>query len=359
MTLIRHIFILLLVLAAALQAQTDLIDPSYQGEDNLLQFQLSAAKQNYVESEPILVKLTIRNITSEPQTISSFPEAALTYELNIFDSDRRLMRKRKEIRAFQKSDLKPGLKDDRTVTLYPGEEFSVSVDLNNWYEITNIGRYQIQAWFNSKDEHRKIFSNPLNINLKPSGRIIARLQIEDVLAEEERLTTMTPEGTVTYMLGAMKDQDWESAFKYMDFAKLMWAYAPYGQDFRAAVTDEEKQAVVDRFKNWFKNDWLYAHVGKFKLQNVVYPNDPKERIVYCFVGYEKKVNPNDFLYTFSLRQKGNKWYLYNVESLITRMADWGEYDRTVVTLDEKNKEDQRYKKMRQSAATRATTRVLR
>ena len=248
--------------------------------------------------------------------------------------------------------MKPGLKDDRTVTLYPGEEFSVSVDLNNWYEISNNGRYQIQAWFNNKEEHKKIYSNPLNINLKPSGRIIAKLQLEETLAEEERQTTMSPEGTILYMMSAMKDHDWESVFKYIDFSKFMWAYAPYGQEYRSATTDEDKQTVVDNFKNWFKKAPLYANVNQFKLQNVVYPNDPKERIVYCFVGYAKKTNPNDFLYTFSLRQKGNKWYVYNVESLITKMADWGEYDHTLVTLVDRSKEEARFKKMKQSAATR-------
>ncbi|GEM_PF-5713404 len=326
------LLLLLNMFSSALLAQSDLIDQSYHTEESPLQLRISAYKQNYTVNETIPVKITVKNISSEPRTITSLPEPSFSYDVNIFDSDRNLINRKESFNDYTRSSIKDFLKEERTVVLYPGEEFSVSIDLNVWYEITNMGRYLVQARFMDKEEGKAIPSNPLYINLKPSGRIIARLQIEEQLIEEERLTTMTPEGTVEFLMNAMKNQDWESYFKYIELPKFVKAYEPFAGQFDSASLEEEKNDVLTRFMAWYKNVPDYNKLERFKIQNIVFPADPRERIVYCYAGYSTKAKENDFLYTFFLRQKGNKWYLYDVESFISTGPEWGSFDRTQIKV---------------------------
>lgn len=326
------IFILWLCATPFLFAQTDLIDQSFSDEEQVLQLRVTAFKQNYTVEETIPVKITVKNISTEPQTITSLPEPAYSYDIRILDSDRNLIIRKEAYQDYMRSSVKDLLKNDRLVTLYPGEEFSVTVDLNLWYSLTNMGRYLVQVSFKDKESGKQVLSNPLYINLKPSGRIVARLQIEEQLEEEERLTTMTPEGTVEYLLNAMKEKDWESHFKYIEQPKYVKAFAPFGQDFIDAKTEEDRDAVLAKFRTWYSKVPEYNNMERFKIQNIVFQDDPRERIVYCYVGYSKKLRSNDFLYTFYLRQKGNKWYLTNVESFISSRAEWGTFDRSQIKI---------------------------
>jgi hypothetical protein len=325
-------FVLWFCTTPFLFAQTDLINPSFSDEQQDIQLRVTAYKQNYTVDETIPVKITVKNISTEPRTITSLPEPALSYDIRILDSDRNLVERKGAFQEYMRHSVKDLLKNDRMVTLYPGEEFSVTVDLNLWYSLTNMGRYLVQVVFKDKESGQQVFSNPLHINLRPSARIIARLQIEEQLEEEERLTTMTPEGIVEFLLNAMKEKDWESHFKYIEQEKYVKAFAPFGREFDEAKTPEDREAVLARFRAWYTKVPEYNNLERFKIQNIVFQNDPRERIVYCYVAYSKKMRSNDFLYTFYLRQKGNKWYLTNVESFITSRAEWGTFDKSQIKI---------------------------
>jgi hypothetical protein len=307
------------------QAQTDLVNPAYE-TGGPVQLVVAAWQQNFTLDEPVTVKATLKNVSTEPQTFVFAPEASFSVEFNIFDRNRNLLGKRSGIAKLASADLKQDQRDPRQIRLCPDEEFTVKVDLNNWYAFTADGRYLVQAVFNDGFNRRKVWSNPLWINLKPNRQIAGRLRFEDEERAREAATVMTPEGTVSYLLDSLKEKDWESFFKYVNLEKFIMLYTPWAQTWTDAATDEERQEILGDFRGWLRKNAEYNNVETYRIQNIVFPRDPHERVIHCYVRYNRNIAVNNYLYTFHLQQKGNKWYLYSMETVITKERNWGGFD---------------------------------
>ena len=327
--LLRPLLVLAFVLPClAADAQTDLVDPSWQNESQV-KLIVTAWQQNFTLEDPLLVKVTLKNTSTEPETFIFAAESSFSVKFNIFDRDRNLLEKRPGVANLASADLISDLRAPRQITLCPDEEFTVKVDLNNAYAFRSDGRYLVQAVFNDSFNRRKVFSNPLWVNVRPNLAVATRLKTEETIRQREAETVMTPEGTVSYLLDAMRDKDWESFFKYVSLDKFVMLYSPWADAWHNADSDEVRQETLDNFKAWFKKVPEYNNLETYRIQNIVFPRDSHERVIHCYVKYNRNIQGiNSYLYSFHLQQKGNKWYLYNMETVITKEKDWGNFDAT-------------------------------
>ena len=328
----KKLILIFLLSLTPIWAQVDLVNKTYKTNRNI-RFVISADQQSYTVGQPILVNVTIRNTGIEPITIQAYGEPFLSYQFSIYDSYRNLISNKIPFQHFQTNLLKPELQKEREITLFPNEAFSTKINLNTWMNLTNQGRYLIQA--NFMYNKQKIFSTPLFITLKPSKKIIAHLKMEEIYKEREAKRTFTPQGTVEFILNAEKNKDWESFFKYLDLEKLVLIYKPYSQLYKKAFKSTKKASIINDFKTWLKNQPETQNLEAYKLQNIVFTDNPKQRIIYCYVRYSKKVIPNNYLYKYSLKQKGNKWYLRNIESFVAKNNLWEQFDYTDIELSKK------------------------
>jgi hypothetical protein len=313
----KKVLTVIILSAAACFSQTSLINTAYL-EDNDVQLVISLYQQNYTLSQPVTIKAVLKNTGTEERTISVYPEPSLCLNFNVIDADRNMAEKKSDYKNPALTGWKDGLKNTREIKLYPGEEFSQTIDINNWYNMTNSGRYSIQASFLDVKRGKPVWSNPAYVNIKPNERIIAKLKIEDEIRQQEADTVMTPEGTVKFMLDAMGHKDWESFFKYWNFEKALANWAKYNDKYQTAIDNEGRQSAIDSFKKWYKSIPEISTLRTYKIQNIVFPPDPRNRIVYCYVQYSERFPLNRYLYAYSLQQKGNKWYLTGVDAFITK-----------------------------------------
>lgn len=330
---------LFLILCASLvRAQSDLIDQSYQNSQDL-ECYIEAYQQTYTVGKPVLIRISLRNTGSEPVEITQFPDPWFSFRFHIFDSDRTMLSMLPGLNTRDENVHKSELLYRRTILLYPGEEVSQKIDLNNWYSFSNMGRHIIQCVFRDQDHDRELTSNPLFLQFKPGERIIAALRLEEEIRTREQNKTYTPEGTVEYILKSFHEKDWESAFRYIDFNTFIeTSFQPWDDLFREARDPERKDLVITRFQEWFKESEA-VRVAGYKIQNIVFPERSDERVIHCYVQLEPGVVPNTYLNTYYLRQKGNKWYLRKYESWVTKKQDFEHYDYTdTVVLEKENAE---------------------
>lgn len=316
------ISIIVTVCAFNLSAQSDLINPVFE-DSYPVKFILSLNQQNYTFGESIPVKLTLKNLSKEVQIIPCPAESSFVFDFMIYDNTRELV-----IKKLKSLNLRDELKEERNIKLYPDEEFTVTVDLNNWYDFKTHGRHLIQGWFYDKRLNKKIWSNPVFINLKPDRVILKHLEIEDKLIKEEEERVMTPEGTVNFFLESMKIKDWEGVFRYINWDKIVLLFEPYDNLYKQALSSEEKENIISELKSYLKKIPEYNNLTEYKIQNIVFPADPDERIVYAYVRYNRMMPPA-YLNKYNLRRRGNKWYIWNIESQVvkTRLGkEWEEFD---------------------------------
>lgn len=318
------LFLALLVCPLA-YGQSDLVNPSWE-EATPVRLVLTAYQQNFVLDEPLRVKVTLKNESTELQILSCPAETSFAFDFAIYDKFRTLRIKRPGVDNLSSKTIREDLRTAREIRLYPGEEWSTTIDLNNWFAFSTDGRHLVQGWFYDTRLRRKIWSNPLFVNLKPNPAIVRRLQVEEDLRLEEERTVMTPEGTVTFLLQSMTEKDWESVFKYMNLDKVIPLFQPFTLRWKEAVSPEERESITAEFRDWFKKSPEYNHLIKFKIQNVVYPADPDERVVYAYVRFSPKIDPGTYLNAYSLRRRGNKWYVWNIDSKMSKTREMDGYD---------------------------------
>lgn len=223
-----------------------------------LQVELKFYKQAYRINEDIPVQILVYNLSDRPQEIYVSP---LVYETFFFD-----IRTTKNIPVglrddFQitKSSVLSDVGQFRKIILMPGESFSRDININEWFDLSEVGYYSINGLFYRRpdltNDVRRSFT--YKILIKPPQVIEESVAKEDLRRQEEFQTLMKlpPYEAIADMWDAKSKKDWERFLFHIDAEKLIMAFDDYKEAYLSARTGRYRLQIVEEFKKYLTVHW--------------------------------------------------------------------------------------------------------
>ncbi|MCX7882781.1 MAG: hypothetical protein N2314_06130 [Brevinematales bacterium] len=229
---------------------------SFYGED--LQVELKFYKQAYRINEDIPVQILVYNLSDRPQEIYVSP---LVYETFFFD-----IRTPKNIQVglrddFQiaRSSLASDVAQFRKIVLLPGESFSRDININEWFDLSEVGYYSIHGLFYRRpdltNDVRRSFT--YKILIKPPQIIEESVAKEELRRQQEfqSLMKLPPYEAIADMWDAKSKKDWERFLFHIDAEKLIMAFDDYKEAYLSARTGRYRLQIVEEFKKYLTVHW--------------------------------------------------------------------------------------------------------
>jgi hypothetical protein len=223
-----------------------------------LQVELKFYKQAYRINEDIPVQILVYNLSDRPQEIYVSP---LVYETFFFD-----IRTTKNIPVglrdnFQitKSSVLSDVGQFRKIILMPGESFSRDININEWFDLSEVGYYSINGLFYRRpdltNDVRRSFT--YKILIKPPQVIEESVAKEDLRRQKEfqALMKLPPYEAIADMWDAKSKKDWERFLFHIDAEKLIMAFDDYKEAYLSARTGRYRLQIVEEFKKYLTVHW--------------------------------------------------------------------------------------------------------
>ena len=278
----------------------------------------------YVETDPILVQITITNNSPAPYRFKLADDRAFSVDFDIRTMSNRqlqfsdsLIRKRTQnVQVFF-----------REISIESGESFSFVEDLRDFISFQQPGSFRVRAkiypeLFRSASV-AAIESNFLNLNLRP-----ALIQGPDGIPLEMDVATgavlvrqrIPPDEVVTYMLTARQESQWERFFLYLDL-EAMLSRDPVQRRIYNAENEAGRRRMVTEYRLDLQNSMIDGDIAviptTFEIQNTVYNNDTGTVVV--LQRFRMPAYTELRQYTYQLERRDNIWTIvnYSVNSMGT------------------------------------------
>jgi hypothetical protein len=282
----------------------------------------------YVESDPILVQITITNNSPAPYRFKLADDRVFSVDFEI-----RTMSNR----PLQQADLlirKRTINSQvffREVAIESGESFSFVENLCDYISFGQIGSFRVKAkiypeLFRSTSTSA-IESNYLNLTLRPAvinGSDGIPLEMDIVTGAVLVKQKLPPDEVVAYMITARQESQWEKFFLYLDLEAMLKRDALQGRKFNAE-NEEGRRRMINAYKQSLQNAVIDGDIvvipTSFSILKTQYNNDEGTVVVlqrYRFPNYTELRE-----YTYRLEKKDNFWIIvsYSVQGMGTTSND--------------------------------------
>jgi hypothetical protein len=283
----------------------------------------------YLESDSILVQVTLSNNSPEPYRFKLADERAFSLDFNVRTTSNRaveaadiLVRKRSGSRQVY----------FREISVESGESFSFVENLKDYALLDKAGAYVVEArifpelyYPQTGTGGGRIVSNRLNLTVKPRqikgpGGLPAALDVETnaVLVREK----LPPDEVVSYMLSSRQKEQWEKFFLYLDVEALLTRDA-YRRRQYLAESEEGRQRMLARFRSELQSGTTESDRNivtiprDFTIERTVYENG--EGTVTVLEHFQVGMYTEKKRYTYFLRRLDDVWTItdYSVTNLGT------------------------------------------
>lgn len=139
---------------------------------------------------------------------------------------------------------------DRVVTLQEGESYSYIVDLNNWFDIKNTGRYRIEGSFNpmpdiSEDFYVKINNAYFFVDEAKGGNIYENIVPPSVNTPYANPLQGSPYYVVSNAMFGMQTGNWNMYFQNMHMPSIIDISERYYEIYRADYKGDALEDFTD------------------------------------------------------------------------------------------------------------------
>lgn len=223
-----------------------------------LQVELKFYKQAYRINEDIPVQILVYNLSDQPQEIYVSP---LIYETFFFDvrTTKNTPVSLRDDFLVQKSSLVADNALSRKMVLMPGESFSRDININQWFDFSEVGYYTIHGLFYRRPDFTNDMSRSFSykILLKPPQVVEEAVSQEDLRRQEEfrALQKLPPYEIIANMWDAKSKKDWERFLFHIDAEKLIMAFDDYKAAYLSARTGKYRLQIVEEFKKYLTVHW--------------------------------------------------------------------------------------------------------
>lgn len=169
----------------------------------------------------------------------------------------------------------------REMSLEPGEQYAIVVDLSAYAAFTEPGLYVLQAMFYPELYRTRtspsIASNRLTLNLRPAPATQAMRAAVDVeqgvlLARQP----LPPDQVVAWTIAARQKSEWDKFFLYLDLEQLLRRSGEKDRAWRNASA-EARRAMVEQFRQDLRQSRIDGDINvipySFEVQKTTYGPD--------------------------------------------------------------------------------------
>ncbi len=297
---------LLFIFSAILQAYSDPIKVEIRYYD----------KKIYYTNQPVQIKLEISNNSPETFRFKSSDLRAFNYEFEVKTLTNRRLEHSSKFTMDRGSNQQVFF---REISLAPGENYSIIMNLADFIEIKEAGvfimnvRFYPELYTSPSAEY--VVSNNLTLNMRPAA---SSKKIQDIIDSETgeilKETRMPPDEVVKYMLEARQKSQMDKFLLYINLEKLYMR-----NEMQAAryirLSQEDRILDIEEYKNMLLSGKIDTDISiipsEFSILRTEYTEyDAKVKVLEKF-RYESFVEIKE--YTYYLHRNNNIWYIIDYE----------------------------------------------
>ncbi|MCX7032274.1 MAG: hypothetical protein NTU62_19480 [Spirochaetes bacterium] len=207
----------------------------------------------------------------------------------------------------------------REMSLEPGEQYAIVVDLSKYTAFTQPGLYVLQAQFYSElyrtGTSTAIASNRLTLNLRPGPATQAmRAAVDTETGVLLARQALSPDQVVAWTITARQKSEWDKFFLYLDLEKLLRRGAEKDRAYRNS-SEEARRAMVEQFRQDLRQSRIDGDINvipyAYEIQKTAYgPDTGTVQVLekFKYPDYTELKN-----YTYHLQRQDKYWIIVDYE----------------------------------------------
>ena len=207
----------------------------------------------------------------------------------------------------------------REMSLEPGEQYAIVVDLAKFAAFAQPGLYVLQASFYPElyrtGTSAALASNRLSLNLRPGPATQAMRAVVDtetgVLLARQALP---PDQVVAWTITARQKSEWDKFFLYLDLEQLLRRSAEKDRAWRNA-SEEARRAMVEQFRQDLRQSRIDGDINvipsSYEMRKTSY--GPDEGTVQVLEKFRYSDYTELKSYTYHLRRQAAYWIIVDYE----------------------------------------------
>lgn len=277
---------------------------------------ISIYKQNFTGDEPVRVNVYIANSGTREESFSLSDAAYQSISFDLRTAANEPIELRPAVDARMRTVYSnPNLY--RTLTLMPGESYSASFDLRDYFNITANGAYYIRARFYPDPDNRALVfdSEYAAFTHTPPDTVRRAL---DVKAQQrvralETAKAFLPNEAVQDLFEAQMAKDWERFLLHIDAERLINAFPVYADQYNASTDGAFRLDLLEQFRRFLTVHWNLSLTG----YEITETRITKETAEVTADAYESvRISQRRIRYNFRLYRNGEgRWLIDNYEVL--------------------------------------------
>jgi hypothetical protein len=207
----------------------------------------------------------------------------------------------------------------REMSLEPGEQYAIVVDLAEYTAFTQPGLYVLQAVFYPElfrtAASTAVASNRLSLNLRPGPATQAmRAAVDTETGVLLARQALSPDQVVAWTITARQKSEWDKFFLYLDLEKLLRRGAEKDRAYRAS-SEEARRAMVDQFRQDLRQSRIDGDINvipyAYEIQKTTYGPDAGTVQVLEKFKYPDYTELKS--YTYHLQRQDKYWIIVDYE----------------------------------------------
>jgi len=284
----------------------------------------------YVQSNPILVQITITNNSPSPYRFKLADERAFSIDFDIRTMSNRTLPQADSLirkRTFNQQVF------FREIVIESGESFSFVEDLRNYASFPQPGSFRLRALVYPeliRSSTVALESNYLSLSLRPeliNGPDGIPIEMDAATGAALVPQRLSPDEVVAYMLRARQESQWERFFLYLDTEAMLSRDAFQRRRYNAE-NEEGRRRMLMEYRQSLQNSTVDGDISviptTFEILKTSYYNNTGEVTVL------EKFRNRDYTdlrqYIYYLEKRENFWYIVNyaVQGMGTEANDAGQ-----------------------------------
>jgi len=269
----------------------------------------------YVQSDPILVHITITNNSPSPYRFKLADERAFSIDFDIRTMTNRPLPQADSL--LRKRTLNQQV-FFREIAIESGESFSFVEDLRNYASFAQPGSFRVRAKVYPeliRTSSTALESNYLSLSLRPEviqGPDGVPIEMDVATGAALVRQRLAPDEVVAYMLTARQESQWERFFLYLDLESMLSRDALQRRRY-TAENEEGRRRMIMEYRQSLQNSVIDGDIivipTTFEILRTVYNND--EGTVTVLEKFRMRDYTELRQYVYYLEKKDNYWHIVN------------------------------------------------
>ncbi|MGL5254335.1 MAG: hypothetical protein ACRC9L_05025 [Brevinema sp.] len=260
----RVLFLLIFAVSSALYAKSSPI-----------QVRISLFKQTFSSDEPLKAYVSFYNQSTTDQ---QFFLSDVLFQSLVFDlrsSANEIVPLRPEMDALARTTYSnPALY--RRIRLAPGESFSFTSDLREYFNVPKSGSYYVRARFYPDPDNRsdEFFSEYFSFAQTPPAPVMQRINQEQIRRSKtlEEARQFLPGEVIQDLFEAQMKKDWERFLVHIDAEQLINAFDQYANQYNTSIDGTFRLDLLEQFKRFLTSHWNIP-LSSYEIRETIIKRD--------------------------------------------------------------------------------------